>query len=492
MPALRLQPGRAPSLTAVPDAHDGLVSHQTRLIAPQPSAAVGLTRQGLALFSVGDLGRAEQAFRTVVEVAPDQAIAWNNLALVLVALGQAQQATAALRRSLGIDAKQLVTWNSLANVLAGLGDIGPAEQACAAALALDPNCAGAWQTRAFVRVQAEDFAGAAEAFSRSIDLAGEDAVLYLNLGATLLKCGRFAQAQIAFATSLTLDPVSPSAIEFNAICDLIVAAIEGRVTEPKPAQSTQAFKTALLLLNGADQSAAAARVAEAWAGAYPDDLEAAHLCDAALFRAVSRQPAELVAQHFDGIAEDFEERLVRRLGYRGPERLLSLIAQHLAPKGLLDILDLGCGTGLCAPMLRPFARRLVGIDLSTRMLTKAKALDLYERLEVADLIAALNHPSEQWDMLIAADTLPYLGDLEPVFSGAARVLRSQGWFAFSTEAVDGDDFLLQPNGRYSHGDVYIERLAAHRFQIVQKISGTLRREAGRAVMGDFFLLRRLA
>ncbi len=492
MPALPIQQGSASSPAADSDGHEGFASYHTRMMPPQPSAAVGLTRQGLALFAVGEHSKAEQAFRTVVEVAPDQAIAWNNLALVLVARGEAEEAVAALRRSLIIDANQLVTWNSLANVLVGLGDIEPAEHACVAALALDSSCAEAWQTRAFLRVQAEEFVGAAEAFSRTIELVGENAALFLNLGATLMKCGRFADAEIALAKSLRLDSASPSAAEFKDVCDLIVAAIAGSIAHTELSHCDQSFKTAFLLLNAAEQSAAAARVAEAWVAAFPDNIEAAHFRDAAQSRAVPRQPAELVAQHFDGIAEDFDERLVRRLGYQGPERLMSLIAQHLTPEASLDILDLGCGTGLCAPLLLPFARRLVGIDLSSRMLARARALSLYDSLEVADLVSALSHPSDRWDLLIAADTFPYLGDLEPVFADAAQVLTSRGFFAFSTEAADGDDFLLKANGRYGHGHGYIERLAAHRFQIVQCISGTLRREAGRAVVGDFFLLRKLA
>jgi predicted TPR repeat methyltransferase len=475
---------------ASPQDDTGSDAHRARIMPPPPSPALGLTRQGLALFAVGDFRKAEQAFRIVVEVAPDQPLAWNNLALALVSLDAPEEAVGALRRSLSLDPAQLSAWVSLAGALLRLDRLEAAEQACAAALALDADCATAWQTRGFLRAQAEDFEGAAEAFSRTLGLAAESAALRLNLGAALIKCGRFAAAAESLARSVALDPALPAARDFKQVCDVIVAAIAGETGAVRAARSDETFKIALLLLNGADQPAAAALVATEWAAFSPDNIEARHLRDAALSRPVDRQPAELVAQHFDGIADDFDDRLVRRLAYQGPERLIALIAAQAAAEGTLDILDLGCGTGLCAPLLRPFARRLAGVDLSARMLAKARALGLYDSLEADDVIGSLSRAAGQWDVLVAADVFPYLGDLEPVFAGAAKALRPGGWFAFSTEAVDGVGFALKANGRYGHAARYVEGLSARRFAIVSHVTGPIRREARRAVVGDFFLLRR--
>lgn len=493
MPALSRASGEARPEAVRAGAARLADAHRAHIMPPTPSPALGLTREGLALFAVGELDKAEQAFRTVVEVAPDQALAWNNLALVLVALDEPREAASALRRSLALDASQLTAWISLANVLAALDLAVDADQACDAALALDADSPEAWQTRAFLRVRAEDFPAAAEAFSRAIALGGGSAALYLNLGATLMKCGGFDAAATALGRALDLDPASAAALEFKRVCDLALAAIAGDLAAAVAACGTdphRMLKTAVLLLGGAGQRAAAGRLAEAWAAISPGDAEAAHLRDAALARQVERQPAALVAQHFDGIADDFDDRLVRRLGYQGPEGLLALIAAELAPAGALDILDLGCGSGLCAPMLKPFARRLAGIDLSARMLAQARRLGLYDSLEAADLLAALGEGEARWDLLIAADTFPYLGDLEAVFAGAARSLRGGGWFAFTTEMAEGDSYVLQANGRFAQGPGYIARLAAGRFAIAGHATAPIRREAGQPVIGEFFLLRR--
>jgi len=468
---------------------------------PAPSPAVGLTRQGLARYAVGDFRVAEQAFRTVAEVAPHEPMAWNNLAMVLVALGELEQAVPALRASLSLDAAQLEPWMNLAGALLRLGRAGEAEAACGEALALDPANADVWQILAMTHVHAEDFPAAVLAFTRGLELAGETAVLRLNLGAALLKCGRFADAAASLGRAIDLDPQLPVALEVKRMCDFILAAIAGDLTAARAAYPPEAFaepssaerlyRTALLYLDWADQRQAAILVAEAWAAAAPDSVEAVHMRDAALSRAVDRQPATLVAQAFDDIADDFDDRLVRRLGYQGPEQLAALMAPRIAAEGALDVLDLGCGTGLCAAFLRPYARRLAGVDLSPGMLAKAAARGLYDDLQTADLLGVLTDGPSRWDLLIAADTFPYLGDLAPVFDGAALALRPNGWFVFSTEAADGDAFVLKGNGRFAHGRAYVERLAAGRFEIAAHACATLRREAASPVDGDFYLLRRL-
>ena len=467
---------------------------------PAPSPAVGLTRQGLARFAVGDFRTAEQAFRTVIEVAPHEAMSWNNLALVLVAVGELDQAVPALRRSLGIDSTQVSPWVNLAGALLRLGRAEQAEAACAAALALDLANADVWQILAMSRLQAEDFPGAAEAFTRTIELSGESAALRLNLAAVLLKSGRFGEAADNAARTLALDPTCAAALEISRLCDFIAAAIAGdmaaareiypRALFASPPDADRIFRTALLYLDMAGRRRAAILVAEDWAANCPDSAEAIHMRDAALSRVVARQPAAWVSRAFDEIAHDFDDRLVRRLAYQGPEQLSALMASRIAAEGALDVLDLGCGTGLCAAFLRPYARRLAGVDLSAGMLAKAAERGLYDHLEVADLLGVLGEGCARWDLLVAADTLPYLGDLAGVFDGAAAALRPGGWLAFSTETCDSDSHLLKGNGRFAHGPRYIQRLAAGRFEIAAHASATLRREAASPVEGDFYLLRR--
>jgi predicted TPR repeat methyltransferase len=51
----------------------------------------------------------------------------------------------------------------------------------------------------------------------------------------------------------------------------------------------------------------------------------------------------------------------------------------------LDVLDAGCGTGLCGAIVAPYARRLVGVDLSEGMLVHATSKNVYDSLIKAEL-----------------------------------------------------------------------------------------------------------
>ena len=73
---------------------------------------------------------------------------------------------------------------------------------------------------------------------------------------------------------------------------------------------------------------------------------------------------------FDRYADTFEQSL-SGLGYQGPVLIAKLLqASGFAPRKQLNILDAGCGTGLCAPALLPYAARLTGVDLSPAMVER--------------------------------------------------------------------------------------------------------------------------
>jgi predicted TPR repeat methyltransferase len=116
----------------------------------------------------------------------------------------------------------------------------------------------------------------------------------------------------------------------------------------------------------------------------PADMEFAHLRDALNGTRVARPPDAFVEGFFDRFAEQFDERLVGELRYTGPEAARALLAPHLAG-GLGLALDLGCGTGLSGAILREATARLVGVDLSSGMLAKARERGLYDELVHAEI-----------------------------------------------------------------------------------------------------------
>lgn len=199
-------------------------------------------------------------------------------------------------------------------------------------------------------------------------------------------------------------------------------------------------------------------------------------------------PAAYVRELFDGYAEGFDEALVQQLDYRTPQLLAGLLDD--APGATLSVLDLGCGTGLCGPCLRPLAARLVGVDLSARMLDKARERGLYDALDCAELTAWLAACDDSFDLVLAADVFVYLGDLSAVFADVRRVLRPGGRFAFSVEAAQEDEVELAPTRRYRHALSYLQGLAEqYGFAPLRSQSCVLRCNQGAEVMGHLLLLQ---
>lgn len=199
-------------------------------------------------------------------------------------------------------------------------------------------------------------------------------------------------------------------------------------------------------------------------------------------------PRHYVESLFDGYADGFEVHLAEVLQYRAPQVLVGGLdrARYRAA------LDLGCGTGLCAPLLRPRCDRLDGVDLSGRMVECARERGLYDAVVQDELVAFLGRSGRRYDLLLAADVFIYVGALEPVFDGAARVLEPGGAFCFSLEAADEPhDLVLRPSLRYAHSAAYIRKLAdAGGFELQRIDRQALRIDAGQAVPGLFAWLRR--
>jgi predicted TPR repeat methyltransferase len=170
-----------------------------------------------------------------------------------------------------------------------------------------------------------------------------------------------------------------------------------------------------------------------------------------------------------------------------------LVAKLGAPQAMLDVLDAGCGTGLCGPLIRPHARRLVGVDLSGGMLAQAGLRGGYDELVEAELAAWLRAGSSAWDIVLSADTLIYFGELVPVLSATHAALRPGGWLAFTLEALVGesDRVELAASGRYRHSRACIERaLEAAGFRESVIVGESLRKELGTQVAGWVVLARK--
>ncbi|MGH6876033.1 MAG: methyltransferase [Rhizomicrobium sp.] len=173
-----------------------------------------------------------------------------------------------------------------------------------------------------------------------------------------------------------------------------------------------------------------------------------------------RSDARYVRHLFDQFAVDYDSRMLDQLGYGAPA-ILREFAEMLGAGGRSAILDLGCGTGLMGQAVRDRANRLDGVDLSPAMVAKARLRGIYDELHVADICAWLAERGRLYDLIFAADTLVYLGDLEPVFAGVSQRLAGGGHFIFTVEKKPGDGFDLGPKRRWRHSESWLRMESGH-------------------------------
>jgi predicted TPR repeat methyltransferase len=215
-----------------------------------------------------------------------------------------------------------------------------------------------------------------------------------------------------------------------------------------------------------------------------DDPPVEMVAAAEAIKIAARSDPGYVRHLFDQFSADYDSRMIGQLGYAAPQILLDLAAMVMPGRAQLSILDLGCGTGLAGAVFKPLAARLDGIDLSPAMIQKARSRNIYDNLAVADLESALSAPGPNYDLILAADTLVYLGDLATVFQAAHARLHPDGFFLFTVEKADAAGFELGPKRRWRHTEGYLRDLAGRTgFAIAGLVAATPRHEAGQPVPG---------
>jgi predicted TPR repeat methyltransferase len=241
------------------------------------------------------------------------------------------------------------------------------------------------------------------------------------------------------------------------------------------------------------------------------------IAEARAMRGRPRSDPRYVRHLFDEFSADYDTRMLGQLGYSAPSILKQLADMlGIVEQGKYAILDLGCGTGLAGEAFKELAARLDGVDLSPAMIEKARARGIYDALAVSDLETALSspmhgggrqHPRRRghgeavndgggslcpvYDLIIAADTLVYLGDLRCVFAGAANRLSTGGYFLFTVEKSDRADFELGPKRRWRHSEDYLRNEASRAgLDIAGLLACHPRSEAGVPVDGLAVALQR--
>lgn len=300
---------------------------------------------------------------------------------------------------------------------------------------------------------AGDVAGALEEARKAVSLNPQVAVAVLALGEALLAAQLLPTAIAELQRALRIDPDLPRARRLLAEAWLAAGEADKALEE---------------------------------AGDDDTDL----IARAEAIKAAPRSDAGYVRHLFDQFSADYDKRMLVDLRYDAPRVLADLFTMVMPGREELRILDLGCGTGLAGQVFKPVAARLDGVDLSPAMIDKAGARGVYDSLVVADLETALAQPGTDYDLILAADTLVYLGDLTAVFQGAKARLAPDGYFLFTVEKADAG-FELGPKRRWRHGEDYLREQASKAgLAVAGLVAAVPRYEANQPVAGFAVALTR--
>lgn len=207
-------------------------------------------------------------------------------------------------------------------------------------------------------------------------------------------------------------------------------------------------------------------------------------------------PKAYVATLFDQNADMFDYILVDQLGYDVPLQLREQLLEEFPGRNFDTMLDLGCGTGLSGDALDDLANEKWGVDLSENMIEIAHEKGDYQRLFVGDVVDFLTTATTKWDLIVATDVLPYMGEIDVFFREVAKCLTKNGVFGFSTETLatsefNGLSYKVGPHQRFAHSQNYIEsELTKQDIQCVSIKDIVVRAEQGQPVPGQLFLAQK--
>ena len=462
---------------------------------PCPSNADEFFHRALDLHRQGEAESAASLYQQAISLCPVHVDACFYLALLHRAMGAAEEAAFWFGRAHTLLPEEAAIAYELGITRHSLGQQQMAIEHFHKVLALDDTHWQAAYNLGTAHLAQGNTSEAIKAYHRAAQLNPQDADIHFNLGLACKRAGRLDEAKQSYLCAMEIAPDDAEvhynlALIYKALgCkDEAIASLEITVAL-RPEYGAAHGNLGVLYL---DQD----RVDEAIA-CYRRLIEldhnvasARHILAALTGETTAVAPSSYIAELFDSFSGHFEERLLVDLEYRTPWELKSLLlADPDGPSHFARILDLGCGTGLVGQIFQEISGYRVGVDLSSKMVKSAAAKKVYDELVVGEIVTFLEQDQEPFDLIVAADVLIYVGELDRIFATLASGLAGNGRFLFSTEQMAGSGYRLCSSGRYAHSFAYIREMAArHGLRILGTQSANIRKEKGKWIMGELFLL----
>ena len=401
-----------------------------------------------------------KACLSLTETYPSSALLNINLGQCYFELGQIESAIESYEKAIEIRPQWAVGFVMLGQIHSAQGNPDQAIENLKKAIAIEPECAEIHLNMGNVLQARGNLTEAIKSYQITLNIKLDHAEAYHNMGTALNAMGDYEKAINSYKQAIKINPLSSSSYHNLGLL---------QEANDNPAEAIENFKEVVRL--------------------DPDNLRAKHLLSALTGQQTESVPDVYVEGLFDSYAAQFDQSLVEQLKYNVPKLIAELLLKYQSVAPLGSIMDLGCGTGLAGVELKDFCQEIEGIDLSKKMLAKAKQKNVYSKLNHTGIIEYLADAPLDFDLFLSTDVFVYVGELSEVFRLIKSRNKRHGRLAFSTEHTEKADFFLEASGRYSHSKNYIDSLCdKFDYQLLNFSTIDLRKSGSEFITGGLYLL----
>ncbi len=435
----------------------------------------------------GDFQQALRHYRLAVHAEPDFAAAHYNLGLLLLKNNQLEAAKKQFKNVLTLHPDHLDAQFYMGVLLLESNELDKAEQAFQEVLANNSEHVQALTNLGVIALKRDKGQLAIDYFTKALGFDNAHEEARNNLAATFIHHDRFENALMHYDVLLQQDPHNIEYLYNSGVAQMALGHLQEAIDHFETILTLQDNHFATLNNLAAiyirlEQREKAITLLERAQAAEPGDEASRFMLQA--LTGHEKNPAAspaYVSNLFNNYAIYYDQHVQGPLHYMLPQHIGRLL-HRLHCNNLSNTVDLGCGTGLCGIVLREVSKHLTGVDISAKMLAQAKDKEIYDKLVEDELITFLEQDKQFYQLAVAADVLPYLGELEALFAAVQERLAKEGLFIFSHEISTTQPWQLQESARFCHHPDYIKTLCEqYGFQIVEQEKVVARQQEGQGL-----------
>ena len=465
------------------------------LIKDFPNEEILFNISGACYASLGDHNAAIKNYEKAIIIKPDYAKAHFNLGGTFQDIGQLNSSVKSYEKAINIEPNYAEAHNNIGNVLKELGQLDSAISYYKKTIVINPKYIEAYYSLGSIFEELGQLNSAVQYYEEVLVIKPEFSEMHNNLGVILQHQGKLNDAIKHLKKAVNIKPDFAEAHnnlgnihkDLNQ-CDDAINCYEKAISINS--NYAEAHFNLGTMLSQLGKLEAAVKSLESAVSNKANYGEALHLLNALTGKTTQSPPKEYVEKLFDDYADEFDNSLVKQLQYKLPFLIKKLI-NKVAPSSskFNNVIDLGCGTGLAGQELRGISNNLTGIDLSNKMIIKAKAREVYDHLIGGDIAKTLNASKEKYDLFVALDVLIYIGEVSSIFKAIRRSCNQNAIFIFSIEVQSDGDYSLLKTGRYSHSEDYILRNSSDGFKLLESKEVKLRKDNDKWITGKIICLQ---